>query len=177
MSALNATYPSANTTVSTGRVAALYHRCGGINWDGATDCEAGSYCKVQNPFYSQCVAIDGSYTNATATGSNVDYINTLLASGSASARPTTLVTITASSSSAPAVATPTGTAADDDDYCDDEPTVTSSISFRPTASAAAAADDEGDYCEDEETLTVSVTSRPTATAAAVADDGDDYCED
>lgn len=107
----------------------------------------------------------------------VDYINTLLASGAASARPTTLVTITASLSSAPAVATPTGTAADDDDYCDDEPTVTSSVSSRPTASAAAATDDEGDYCEEEETMTVSVTSRPTATAAAVADDGDDYCED
>lgn len=70
MSALNATYPSANTTVSTGGVAALYHQCGGINWTGATKCEAGSYCKVQNDFYFQCVANEGAYTNATATGSN-----------------------------------------------------------------------------------------------------------
>lgn len=70
MSALNATYPSVNTTVSTGGVAALYHQCGGINWTGATKCEAGSYCKVQNDFYFQCVANEGAYTNATATGSN-----------------------------------------------------------------------------------------------------------
>lgn len=70
MSALNATYPSANTTVSTGGVAALYHQCGGINWTGATKCETGSYCKVQNDFYFQCVANEGAYTNATATGSN-----------------------------------------------------------------------------------------------------------
>lgn len=70
MSALNATYPSANTTVSAGGVAALYHQCGGINWTGATKCEAGSYCKVQNDFYFQCVANEGAYTNATATGSN-----------------------------------------------------------------------------------------------------------
>lgn len=71
MSALNATYPSSNTTVSTGGVAALYHRCGGINWDGPTECEAGSYCKEQNPYYFQCVATEGAYTaNATATGSN-----------------------------------------------------------------------------------------------------------
>lgn len=70
MSALNATYPSANTTASTGGVAALYHQCGGINWTGATKCETGSYCKVQNDFYFQCVANEGAYTNATATGSN-----------------------------------------------------------------------------------------------------------
>lgn len=70
MSALNATYPTSNTTVSTGRVAALYHQCGGINWTGPTECEAGSYCKDQNDFYHQCVAVEGAYTNATATGSN-----------------------------------------------------------------------------------------------------------
>lgn len=71
MSALNATYPSSNTTVSTGGVAALYHQCGGINWTGPTECETGSYCKDQNPFYYQCVSVEeGTYTNATATGSN-----------------------------------------------------------------------------------------------------------
>lgn len=77
MSVLNATYPSSNTTVSTGGVAALYHRCGGINWTGPTECEAGSYCKEQNPFYYQCVAVGGSsYTNATTTGSNGKFIGT-----------------------------------------------------------------------------------------------------
>lgn len=199
MSALNATYPSSNTTASTGGVAALYHRCGGINWDGPTECEAGSYCKEQNPFYFQCVAAEGAYTNATATGSNgeliripprcpvkhpstiavvtnmhatkVDYINTLLASGPASARPTTLVTITASSSAA---ATPTSTADDDEDYCDDEQPVAASASSTPTPSAAVS--EEDDYCEDEETATVTVSSRPTASAAAASEE-DDYCED
>lgn len=77
MSALNATYPSANTTASIGGVATLYDRCGGINWSGPTKCAAGSYCKVQNPYYYQCVAIDGAYTNATATGSNGRLILTL----------------------------------------------------------------------------------------------------
>lgn len=72
MSALNATYPSSNTTVSSGGVAALYHRCGGgSDWTGPTECEAGSYCKVQNPFYHQCVAVeDSTYASPTATGSN-----------------------------------------------------------------------------------------------------------
>lgn len=70
MSALNATYPSSNTTVSTGGVVALYHRCGGINWTGPTECEAGSYCKEQNPYYYQCVAVESAYTHATSTGSN-----------------------------------------------------------------------------------------------------------
>lgn len=71
MSAPNATYPFSNTTVSTGGVAALYYQCGGINWTGPTKCETGSYCKDQNPFYHQCVAVEeGTYTNATATGSN-----------------------------------------------------------------------------------------------------------
>ena len=39
---------------STGSVA-KYHRCGGRGWSGATVCETGSTCKVQNEFYSQCV--------------------------------------------------------------------------------------------------------------------------
>ncbi|KAL1849147.1 hypothetical protein Daus18300_013352 [Diaporthe australafricana] len=175
MSALNATYPSANTTVSTGGIATLYNRCGGINWTGPTQCEAGSYCKVQNPYYYQCVANDGAYTNATTTGSNADYINTLLASGPGSARPTTLVTITASSASAPAVATPTGAAADGDDYCDDGETAAVAGLSEPTPSASASAD-EDDYCDGEETVTVSVSARPTPSAAAAGDEGD-YCEE
>lgn len=201
MSALNATYPSSNTTVSAGGVAALYHQCGGINWTGPTECEAEAICKQQNPFYYQCVSAEGAtYTNATATGSNgklirthpsgwlrpilqcltysaqkADYINTLLASGPASARPTTLVTITASSSAAPAAATPTGAAEDDEYYCDDDEPVTVSTSSGPAPSATATSE-EDDYCEDEETMTVTVSSRPTSTAAAASEE-DDYCED
>ncbi|KAF2138451.1 carbohydrate-binding module family 1 protein [Aplosporella prunicola CBS 121167] len=32
-----------------------YHQCGGKNYNGATDCEEGSKCEVQNDFYSQCI--------------------------------------------------------------------------------------------------------------------------
>ncbi|KAF5103374.1 hypothetical protein D0Z03_000223 [Geotrichum reessii] len=35
--------------------ASLYYQCGGLNWKGATCCEAGSSCKVQNDYYHQCV--------------------------------------------------------------------------------------------------------------------------
>ncbi|KAK7756302.1 glycoside hydrolase 61 [Diatrype stigma] len=34
--------------------AALYGQCGGKNWTGATSCAEGT-CKVQNPYYSQCI--------------------------------------------------------------------------------------------------------------------------
>ncbi|KAG5973265.1 hypothetical protein E4U55_000621 [Claviceps digitariae] len=34
----------------------LYGQCGGIGWTGPTACASGSTCKVQNPWYSQCVA-------------------------------------------------------------------------------------------------------------------------
>jgi cellobiose dehydrogenase (acceptor) len=32
-----------------------YERCGGIGYDGPTQCESGWTCKVQNDYYSQCV--------------------------------------------------------------------------------------------------------------------------
>jgi len=32
-----------------------YYQCGGINFSGATACEAGSTCKKQNDYYSQCL--------------------------------------------------------------------------------------------------------------------------
>lgn len=53
--------------------------------------------------------------------------------------------------------------------------MTASVSSRPAPSAAAASE-ENDYCEEEETVTVSVSARPTATAAAASSE-DDYCED
>uniref|UniRef100_A0A093UY78 Cellulase n=1 Tax=Talaromyces marneffei PM1 TaxID=1077442 RepID=A0A093UY78_TALMA len=47
--------PSA-TTCSSSAVQTLYGQCGGINWTGATTCVSGSTCKVQNPYYYQCVS-------------------------------------------------------------------------------------------------------------------------
>ncbi len=46
--------PAPSPTTGTGVGATLYGQCGGINWTGATGCQEGS-CKVQNPYYSQCV--------------------------------------------------------------------------------------------------------------------------
>ncbi|KAG5949457.1 hypothetical protein E4U53_005873 [Claviceps sorghi] len=34
----------------------LYGQCGGINWTGPTACVDGATCKVQNPWYSQCLS-------------------------------------------------------------------------------------------------------------------------
>ncbi|KAG9085706.1 hypothetical protein FS749_004213 [Ceratobasidium sp. UAMH 11750] len=44
-------------TTGTGSTAALkkYYQCGGINYTGSTVCEEGTTCKVQNPYYSQCL--------------------------------------------------------------------------------------------------------------------------
>ncbi|KAF5093029.1 hypothetical protein D0Z00_004281 [Geotrichum galactomycetum] len=35
--------------------AAAYNQCGGLNWAGATCCETGFSCVVQNDYYSQCL--------------------------------------------------------------------------------------------------------------------------
>jgi endoglucanase len=40
---------------STGALVAHYYQCGGINWTGGTTCESPYTCKVQNPYYYQCV--------------------------------------------------------------------------------------------------------------------------
>ncbi|KAM3077026.1 hypothetical protein ACMFMG_003507 [Clarireedia jacksonii] len=47
-----AAYPS-----GTGAPVKEYNRCGGIGYTGPTNCVEGTVCKVQNPYYSQCVAI------------------------------------------------------------------------------------------------------------------------
>ncbi|KAG5921032.1 hypothetical protein E4U42_006006 [Claviceps africana] len=39
-----------------GQTQTLYGQCGGINWTGPTACVDGATCKVQNPWYSQCVS-------------------------------------------------------------------------------------------------------------------------
>ena len=46
---------SASTPSASGAVAKLYYQCGGINWTGPTTCEKPYTCKVQNPYYYQCV--------------------------------------------------------------------------------------------------------------------------
>lgn len=44
------------TSTATGSTQTLYGQCGGANWTGVTACASGSTCKVQNPYYSQCVS-------------------------------------------------------------------------------------------------------------------------
>lgn len=41
---------------ATGVTALKYAQCGGTGFSGATTCESGWTCKVQNPYYSQCVS-------------------------------------------------------------------------------------------------------------------------
>jgi cellobiose dehydrogenase (acceptor) len=36
-------------------VVEAYNRCGGIGHEGPTECTSGWTCKVQNPYYSQCI--------------------------------------------------------------------------------------------------------------------------
>ncbi|CAG8924719.1 unnamed protein product [Penicillium salamii] len=49
--------PSSSATPSTAANGTVkkYYQCGGLNYTGATACESGSTCVVQNPYYSQCV--------------------------------------------------------------------------------------------------------------------------
>jgi hypothetical protein len=35
--------------------AALYDQCGGVGFDGPTQCEDGSSCQYSNDYYSQCL--------------------------------------------------------------------------------------------------------------------------
>lgn len=50
-------FTTSTRPVSTGSSgsASKYSQCGGSAWTGATACESGSTCTVQNDFYSQCV--------------------------------------------------------------------------------------------------------------------------
>jgi cellulase len=41
---------------ATGGTVGKYMQCGGLSYKGATVCESGWTCKVQNPYYSQCVS-------------------------------------------------------------------------------------------------------------------------
>ncbi|KAJ5907442.1 hypothetical protein N7495_000124 [Penicillium taxi] len=44
------------TTTSSSGLATHYNQCGGTNYSGPTTCESPYICKVQNPYYSQCVS-------------------------------------------------------------------------------------------------------------------------
>ncbi|KAF8713856.1 putative xylanase, Glycoside hydrolase family 10, partial [Rhizoctonia solani] len=57
----------AAVAVQTVQGVAVWGQCGGSNWTGGTTCDAGSYCKDQNDYYSQCVPGTAS-TTAGATG-------------------------------------------------------------------------------------------------------------
>ncbi|KAK1749739.1 hypothetical protein QBC47DRAFT_365801 [Echria macrotheca] len=35
---------------------AIYGQCGGQGWNGPTSCQAGTECKYQNDYYSQCLS-------------------------------------------------------------------------------------------------------------------------
>ncbi|KAE8405561.1 glycoside hydrolase superfamily [Aspergillus pseudonomiae] len=47
--------PQPSSTV-TSRVK-VYYQCGGINYQGSTECEEGLTCKKWNPYYSQCLQV------------------------------------------------------------------------------------------------------------------------
>ncbi|KAG8950009.1 hypothetical protein FRC04_008088 [Tulasnella sp. 424] len=50
------TTTTASTSCTTNTdVAPHWGQCGGQNWIGATQCEAGFTCQYQNPWYSQCL--------------------------------------------------------------------------------------------------------------------------
>ena len=51
---VTSTKPAATGGASTG-AAKKYYQCGGVNFSGPTSCEAGTTCKKQNDYYSQCL--------------------------------------------------------------------------------------------------------------------------
>ncbi|KAG9021938.1 hypothetical protein FS837_006852, partial [Tulasnella sp. UAMH 9824] len=54
--AATTTTSAANTVCSPNTDVALHWgQCGGQNWSGPTQCEAGFTCQYQNPWYSQCL--------------------------------------------------------------------------------------------------------------------------
>ncbi|CCO30091.1 hypothetical protein RSOLAG1IB_07504 [Rhizoctonia solani AG-1 IB] len=50
---------------------AVWGQCGGASWTGGTTCDAGSYCKYQNDYYSQCVPGTASSTNGGTSTTSV----------------------------------------------------------------------------------------------------------
>ncbi|KAH8688980.1 RlpA-like double-psi beta-barrel-protein domain-containing protein-containing protein [Talaromyces proteolyticus] len=56
LSSATSTLFTTKTSACSGPVQTLYGQCGGANWAGATSCASGSTCKIQNPYYSQCLS-------------------------------------------------------------------------------------------------------------------------
>ncbi|MCJ1341781.1 hypothetical protein MMC09_007078 [Bachmanniomyces sp. S44760] len=46
----------------------VWGQCGGSSWSGPTNCESGTTCQVQNPYYSQCLPDSGASPALPSTG-------------------------------------------------------------------------------------------------------------
>lgn len=51
----SSTISASVTPSASGGAVRQYNQCGGLNWTGATSCQAPYSCKIQNPYYSQCL--------------------------------------------------------------------------------------------------------------------------
>ncbi|KAK0629437.1 hypothetical protein B0T17DRAFT_505986 [Bombardia bombarda] len=52
---------STQVQAGPGATQTLYGQCGGQTWSGPVACPTGAYCKNDgNPWYSQCVALEGA---------------------------------------------------------------------------------------------------------------------
>ncbi|OQO14041.1 hypothetical protein B0A48_00917 [Cryoendolithus antarcticus] len=51
----SAAVPTTSAAAPGGAGVAIYQKCGGIGWTGATECASGLTCKLWNPYYAQCV--------------------------------------------------------------------------------------------------------------------------
>jgi cellulase len=116
--------PSSGSDSESGEVKE-YGRCGGEGYTGSAKCASGLTCKVQNPYYSQCVQSEGGDAAAPTTKAAASSKATPTAAASSKAAATSAapaVTKEAAPSAAPAV------------------TKEAVSSAAPSASAAPAAD-------------------------------------
>lgn len=80
-------------TAYAAEAAGAYSQCGGMNWNGPTECASGYTCQSQNPYYYQC-----TYGVATATEvSNANSASASVPASAATSAPTTLATQASSS--------------------------------------------------------------------------------
>lgn len=79
-----------------------YGRCGGQDYTGSTTCASGYTCKVQNPYYSQCVKSEGGNA-AQPSASKPTATKPAAGASSTKAAQTTASPTAAASSAAPVV--------------------------------------------------------------------------
>ncbi|THY26003.1 hypothetical protein D6D01_04659 [Aureobasidium pullulans] len=79
--------PAASGSAS-GTVAA-YGQCGGKSYTGATQCASGYTCKVQNDYYSQCIAGSAKVIDASSAASSTSCTSTITITKSSSAATST----------------------------------------------------------------------------------------